>query len=111
MILLAGEGILVSKRRQPRHQQPPDPLSRFCYYLHDLKKPLFELALFIIFVLMLYAFVKHEVSSFLDSGSPNLMRPPRHSGAPAERFTVTEEEGSTGRQEHPVLYGCRSLPA
>ena len=101
----------MSKHRQPRHQQRPDPLSRFCYYLHDLKKPLFELALFIIFVLMLYAFVKHEVSSFLDSGSPNLMRPPDHLGAPAERFTVTEEEDSTGRQDHPVLHVCRSLPA
>lgn len=111
MILLAGEGILVPKRRQPRNQQPPDPLSRFCYYLHDLKKPLFELALFIIFVLMLYAFVKHEVSSFLDSGSPNLMGQPADFGAPAERFNVTKEEGSTGRQDRPVLYGRRSLPA
>jgi len=52
-----------------------DPLSAFVHALHQLKIALFNLALFIIFVVGLYAFLKHEVASFLDYGNHTAARP------------------------------------
>jgi hypothetical protein len=52
-----------------------DSFSGFIHTLHQLKTALFNLAIFIIFVVGLYVFVKHEVELLLYQGNHSISRP------------------------------------